>query len=121
MTLESVRRFVLDAEEDGWSAVATYMPYESIDKAVTLKRDGWVIQAIMRSETDFSLHIWGPDSLAVSPPDEYSWDTLQDGLVHCNHCGADGVTTTRLGFAGRVCPPCRSLLVDKVEYPGWYN
>lgn len=119
--LEQVREFILAACADGWSLEPTYPGCESVDRACTLKREGYVIQALARSPQQANICIWGPDKLALAPPTTYAWEAIQAGLRTCMECGATDVETFRVGFAGRVCMSCAPVVRPRAEFPGWYN
>jgi hypothetical protein len=128
LQLARVRAWVEAAVADGWTRTATY-PHESIERACTLRREGWQALVLMREtalsslpgkwryETD--IHLWGPDRLAVEPGDVYDWQRLQRELRHCYACGARDVDTQRVGFADRVCAGCLPGMKAKIETPGW--
>jgi|GEM_PF-3222612 len=119
---------------DGWAARPTYTTVsggvgESAERACTLTRDGFTVQVVTRpagkdrqgyaTPVDASIAAWGPDGLAIeldSPT--YSMTALQRSLTRCGYCEAEG-PTTRLGFAGRACPECRTVLAPKIEHRGW--
>ena len=112
LTDEQIAEFEAALVADGWS--------RKVDSNLCeYKRDGFVILvATLRHGLDIS--IWGDDSLAIEPPEVYSFDELKRLMTVCGECGVVG-KTVRLGFAGRVCPDCRKRLAPTVEYPGWCN
>ena len=108
---------------DGWDARATY-DCEPFERASTLTRNGFVAQIITRKDVgkwkfSATISVWGPDGLAINPPNKYKWESISEGISTCNYCGATGVETHRVGFAGRVCLKCKPEISKKVEYPGW--
>ena len=121
MDTQTVRQWVEAAKNDGWDVQPTYPNHEPVEKAARGEKDGWVFQAIMRGNKGDSLTVWGPDSLVVRAYSPYNWETLQEGLNHCNLCDADGVETIRYSFAGRCCRECASHPDHnkKYHFPGW--
>lgn len=131
--LEGVRQFVADAVRDGWTIRQTYPGGEPQESAATLTRDGFKIMALARDYTGegvagafrptvsymASINIWGPDGLAIQPPQFYDFAAIAAGLRHCEYCGADDVVTQRVGFAGRTCAACHPKQAKVQEYPGW--
>jgi len=121
MTLAEVKAWVAAAKADGWSCEGTYEPNESVEHAATLKRDGFHVLTIMRSETQASISAWGPDELHIEVPVIYDFDELRAGVNRCGYCGDRRKPTVRIGFAGRCCQECREKNVEFVETTGWYN
>jgi hypothetical protein len=129
--LEGVRNFVSDAVRDGWGIEQTYPGREPVESAATLTRDGFKMMAFardasgderrVRSRTSYmaSISIWGPDGLAINPPQFYDFDAIQAGVRFCEYCGARDVSTHRVGFAGRACADCLPGQRKAQEYPGW--
>jgi hypothetical protein len=109
---------------DGWAAKPTYRN-ESIESAMTLEREGYVVQVLLRSPAgkwkhQAKLSLWGPDGLAISLRGPvYDWAAIASGQNRCNYCGATDVATERVGFAGRCCSSCIPAVRLKVERPGW--
>ena len=64
-----IEKFIEDAVADGWEIRATY-DKESIERAVSLTKNGWSM-SVINKPSHRSIHIWGPDKLAVKVPDEY--------------------------------------------------
>lgn len=126
-----VREWAADAIADGWKAEVLYK-LEQEDQSTRLEKDGFVAHIISREPHPRTKHlgeqryyeagiaIWGPDRLAIEPPETYNWQAIVDGLRVCQECKRIG-ETVQIGFAGRVCPTCREILKPKIEYPGWYN
>jgi hypothetical protein len=114
------------AEADGWEFQPTYMT-EAVERAFRGTREGFVIQGICRSGNErypapsASIHIWGPDGLAIKPPLTYDMEAIRRGVRVCGYCGADDVDTVRVGFAGRCCRACEPTVRPRVETPGWNN
>lgn len=129
--LDHVTSYRLAAVSDGWKQEPTYPGHESIEQAASLERDGWKMHVICRPtelnrrhqtiRCSASIHIWGPDGLAVNVPLSYDWAELQDGLRACTVCKAVDVDTHRVGFAGRVCASCLPEQRRRIETPGWSN
>ena len=100
--LEAVRRYVADAVADGWSIAPTYQN-ESVDRAARLKREGFVMQVLMRThepslhkwQFEAKVHLWGPDGLALNPPAAYNFAEIEKSTRTCNHCGATDIHTVR--------------------------
>jgi hypothetical protein len=116
---EVVKAFRAAAIADGWETERTYGS-ESIDRAMSLDKDGFHASTILR-ENYVSISVWGPDQLSVSFPLPYDFAAMIAATRHCQYCGADDVDTTRMGFAGRCCSECRTnpAVVNKVEHDGW--
>lgn len=113
------------AEADGWEFSPTYQS-EPVDHAFSGTKDGFKIQGLARPGNDetcpcASIHIWGPDGLAVQTPLEYSMEAIRQGTRTCNYCGTEDVDTTRVGFAGRCCQSCLPTIRPQVETRGWTN
>lgn len=114
--------YLAAALNDGW---------ESKDAtAEHFTKDGFTMHILARDGGDghgvfyryqCSISIWGPDHLAIKPPDTYDWDAIQAGVRHCNYCDADDVETERVGFAGRCCAACVEKQRGRLERPGWTN
>jgi hypothetical protein len=66
-----------------------------------------------------SVHIWGPDGLAIEPPDAYDWTVILAHSRKCNYCEKTDIDTFRIGFAGRACKDCIPKLRPTHERPGW--
>jgi len=120
VTRQEVQAWVAAAVADGWTVRPAFKT-ESIERAAALEKDGWEARTLSRppkkhGSIQASIHVWGPDKLAirVSPP--YSWEKLVSGLRACDNCKATDVETTRYYFAGRVCLECREVLKEE---PGW--
>lgn len=113
----------LAAEADGWQFRPTY-PSEPVEHAFRGEHEGFSIQGIARPGGDESLpsasiHIWGPDGLAVMPPLAYDMVSIRRGTRICSFCDAEDVDTFRVGFAGRVCAACLPEARRRIETPGW--
>lgn len=116
------------AVADGWSKRPTYES-ESIDRACTLNRDGFIMQVLTRDNSEkkrkwkheAQISIWGPDGLAIPPPAEYDFAKIKALTRHCMYCKTDDVDTERVGFAGRCCAKCLPDQRKKIERPGWYD
>jgi hypothetical protein len=127
--LDAVHAYRNAAVLDGWTLEPTYPKHEAADRAATLKREGFVMMTLSRENTDkrekfhyeAKVHIWGPDGLAISPPDTYNFAEIQARIRQCHYCNAKGVDTRRVGFAGRCCTNCLPEVRKKVECPGWDN
>ncbi len=124
--LERVRQYVAAAVADGWEIQPTYAS-ESVDRAARLKRDGFVMQALTRTHEpsqhrwlyEAKVHLWGPDGLALTPPEPYDFAEMLRRTRICSHCKAEDVETVRYGFAGRCCKPCLPEMRKRHEQPGW--
>lgn len=123
-----VLAWVQDAIADGWDAEPTYGKSESMLRAVTLKREGWTAQALVRCNTQGTrlkyctkVSVWAPDKLAVHHSTAYNWDQLRAASRRCQYCKATDVDTARMNFAGRACKACRKNpeVVAKNEPRGW--
>lgn len=119
---------------DGWGVEPTYGDHEPLESAARLTRDGFVCQILTRDKGpneareprnqglkryETTIHIWGPDRLAIKPPYPYSFEACVAATSHCSACGARGVATERVGFAGRVCAACLPGQRRQIETPGW--
>jgi len=124
--LERVIQFRDAAVADGWVMTPTY-DFESVDRASHLHKDGFVISILSRDNSEAErnykyeaqVSIWGPDGMAIKPPQTYDWPTIQAGLRTCNKCGATDVNTERYSFAGRCCAACLPEMRRQHERPGW--
>lgn len=111
------------AVEDGWDIRPTYNSEPEV-RAASLSREGFKMQVISRSLKDMkfaysaSVHIWGPDGLAVTVPDVYDWAAISGAVDKCLECGAEG-EVHRAGFAGRYCAKCLPEQKKAQEFPGW--
>ena len=134
MNIESVRRFRDAAVADGWSIQPTYVSTpgnvnEPQEQAASLEKDGFRMQVLARPSGCFPhlkkdssvISIWGPDGLAIVPPEIYDFPEIKRGLEHCNNCGKNRVKTQRYSFAGRCCAECRPEMARAHEYSGWTN
>lgn len=124
--LQAARIWRDAAIADGWSARPTYDDHESQDRACSLEREGFVVQVLTRVmkpdsrwKYQVSISVWGPDTLAIVPPDTYDWGAILAATRHCNYCRKDGVDTQRVGFAGRCCAACLPAQRKVSERPGW--
>lgn len=104
--LEAARDFRFAALADGWVA--------KDDTGEHFEKEGFnlhVLSRICKPGSNryrymASVHIWGPDRLAIFPPDVYDWETIKARVRTCNYCGASDVDTQRISFAGRSCAKC---------------
>lgn len=122
-TIDKAIAWRIAALADGWSNEPTYQ-HEAIDRASTLRKDGFIAQIIARPEDKVfkpigSIAIWGPDGLAIDIDNEYNWDKIQANLRLCMDCKRGDVETQRVGFAGRVCVECLPAARKRDEYAGW--
>lgn len=122
---ERVQTFKRACLSDGWTIAATYQ-HESIERAFKLTKDGFLIQGLTRTNEpdkkwryEASLSCWGPDSLAISLPDTYDFESIKIGVRACDACDASDVDTHRYSFAGRCCAKCLPEMKRKHERPGW--
>ena len=93
-------------------------------RAASLGREGFTAGAITRDSermVEAGLHLWGPDRLAIDPPEVYDWDAIRAELRRCPECGETDVATVRVAFANRACEKCAPALRAKLETPGWCN
>ena len=112
---------------DGWVARATYEKHEGIDRACTLEREGFVAMILTRQREkpnekwafEAKVSVWGPDRLAIRPPDVYSWETIVGDVERCGYCRKPSSDIQAVGFAGRCCPACLPEQRKRQEYPGW--
>lgn len=121
--LRLCREWRAAAEADGWVFHPTYQT-ESVETAFRGEREGFVLQGIARPGGDdkspsASIHIWGPDGLAVRTPLTYSMGAIRKGARVCGYCSAEDVDTVCVGFAGRCCKKCEPTVRPQIETPGW--
>jgi hypothetical protein len=124
----AVQQYISDAVADGWDIKPTYGS-EPVERAASLTRDGFHMLIINRSESngkkpgdwfsESSIHIWGPDGMAIRPPEFYDFEKIKALTAKCPQCGAEGVKTVRYAFAGRCCEACLPAMRAKHEKPGW--
>lgn len=123
--LAGVRQWRADAIAAGWAHEPTYGSSESEERAMRLHGpSGWTAQTIARPNekgAQASIHVWGPDGLAVSVPPFFDMRVLTAATRRCSRCKAENVETQRVGFAGRVCAACITDARKEVERPGWNN
>jgi len=109
---------------DGWSIKPSF-DNESLERATDLEKEGFKCMILTRTgvcakyEYRVDINIWGPDGLAIIPPEFYDWEKITAGQRRCNYCGKENVETHRVGFAGRVCDECGATVAARVERPGW--
>jgi hypothetical protein len=127
--LHAAEAFRDAAAADGWSIRPTYGS-EGIDRASSLARDGFKMSILTRNNSDrkggkwkheAQVSIWGPDGLAIVPPDTYDFAEISARTRRCGYCKANDVETERVGFAGRCCAKCLPNMRAKIETPGWCN
>ena len=110
---------------DGWSGEATYAPTEGMDRAARLQHpEGFQAQIITRRRRpedkrqkwafEASIAVWGPDGLAVAPPNVYDMTAIRASIATCRYCGTHSVKTVRVGFAGRACEACQPVEEKKL-------
>jgi hypothetical protein len=124
MSPEQIKNWRYAAILDGWSHEPTYEGHESEEHAMRLKKDGWVAQSLNRPAKNrmkaiASLHIWGPDNLAIAVVFPYDWEAMVALLRKCSYCETEDVDTQRVSFAGRCCSNCLKGQQEKQEFPGW--
>lgn len=106
---------------DGWLPEPIYADEYSDTVSARFTRDGYNVSIFCKPDAlSDSMSCWGPDDLAITLPDTYDFDAIKTGAELCTSCGKRG-KTVRIGFAGRVCPPCRKELAPSIEAPGWTN
>lgn len=119
--LRRAQEWKASAEADGWVFEPTYNS-EPVDHAFRGTREGFTIQGLARPGKpdrlpSASIHIWGPDRLAIKAPIEYDMAKIRAGARTCGYCGAEDVDTIRVGFAGRCCHKCEPRVRPQVERP----
>lgn len=124
--IQGAKQFRDDAVADGWSIEPTYGDHEPMERAAKLCRDGYAMSVITREKTggwqfEAKVHIWGPDRLAIDPPEFYDFAEIERRTRICGYCGATEVRTQRVGFAGRCCENCLPAMRKRIETPGWTN
>lgn len=103
---------------DGWTGEATYAPTEGMDRAALLHHsEGYQAQIVTRRtrpedkpkkwKFEASIAVWGPDGLAVAPPNIYDMAAMRISVSTCLYCNVHPVKTVRVGFAGRACETCQ--------------
>lgn len=117
---DAVLAFRNAALADGWTekdATGEHFQKEGFVAYILVRKGGpndrYAFTAIV--------HLWGPDGLAIEPPEVYSWEKIRAGLTRCHYCGATGVPTERVSFAGRCCAACLPAVRAQLERPGWYD
>ena len=123
--IEAVRTFIAAAVTDGWLIAPTYGS-ESVERAATLEREGFKMQALMRDDGDkpgyryqAQIHMWGPDGLSIHPASTYDWPEIQASCRTCNLCGKKDTETFRYSFAGRCCEACVPKARAEYERGNW--
>lgn len=119
--LNWIREWVKAAAADGWQVEPTYES-EGVERAARGTKKGFVFQAVMRPGQYGGLHLWAPDSLALTLLDfNYSWTAITESVKVCVYCRKENGPVQRIGFAGRTCNECHVKNVKKIEFPGWTN
>jgi len=126
--IKAARDYMQAAIADGWEHAPTYTQ-EVEERACSLTREGYKMMIIAREalpedrvkNSMTSICIWGPDSLAIIPPDTYDFVNIVENSHLCNFCKKVAEQTHRVGFAGRSCAECLPKQKAKHEYPGWTN
>ena len=110
---------------DGWNAAPTY-GNETMDRAVTMERDGFKAMILTREpEPDgfenahYSINVWCPRGLALAPSMPYSFERLQRNTQLCSECGKIKESVERVAFANRVCSECAPKARAKYETKRW--
>jgi hypothetical protein len=124
--LRAAEAFRDAAADDGWSINPTYGS-EGIERASKLEREGFKMLILTRDNSDkkgnwkheAKVSIWGPDGLAIKPPETYDFAEIKARTRRCLYCKAENVDTQRVGFAGRCCEKCLPEQRAKIETPGW--
>lgn len=124
---EAAQAFRDAAVADGWSIKPTYGKSEDVGRVSSLERDGFKMMAMTRDHTndrhkwkyEAQISIWGPDGLAVTPPETYDFAEIRARIRRCSYCKTSNVETERVGFAGRCCAECLPEMRRKIEVPGW--
>jgi hypothetical protein len=114
------------AAADGWLLRPTYGS-ESVERAASLDREGFKMMVLTRDNSEkkgkwkheAQISIWGPDGLAITPPEIYDFSEILAGTRRCGYCKTQDVETERVGFAGRCCAKCLPAMRAKIEKPGW--
>ncbi len=128
--VEAVRAWVKVAIEDGWEQKPTYKG-ESVERAATLHKEGFMAMAIMREPMgatgrqtgnrypNAALNVWGPDKMAVKSTLPYDWEGLMCALHACQFCGKvfEG-KAYHVKFADRACQTCGPVEQSKLP-PNW--
>jgi len=128
--LKWAREFRDAAVADGWKIEPAYTN-EDVSSASHLTKNGFKMTVITRDHPapfirnqrviQGTVNIWGPDGLAIDPPQKYSWDLIEKGLRKFSFCHGGDKETFRVGFADRACQDCLPKARKKLETPGWYN
>lgn len=124
MTWEEIKMFTEEMLADFWE-VDSYT-----NKTISLRRperlgerrhkDGHYWRLLAYNGTKPEMTIWGPDGLILTPiPPVYSMDALHALTRRCQFCGAQDVSTQRVGFAARSCSSCLPAARKELEKPGW--
>lgn len=115
------------AAADGWKIRPTYGSSESAGRASSLDREGFKMMALTRDNSgnggkwkyEVQISLWGPDGLAIAPPEIYDFAEIRARTRRCGYCKDEDVDTERVGFAGRCCGKCLPAMRTKIETPGW--
>jgi len=123
LRLAGAQQFRDDAVADGWNIAPTYET-EAVDRAAKLRRDGYVMMVLTRTKLgkwafEAQVNIWGPDGLAINPPEFYDFAEIESRTRICSYCKKTDVETQRVGFAGRCCADCLPDMRKRIETPGW--
>jgi hypothetical protein len=123
--IDAVHAFREAAKADGWTCEPTYAS-EPEESAARLSREGFTMQLLSRANKppnrygfQAQVNIWGPDGLAINPPEVYDWQKIKAGLTTCSNCGKTDVPTQRYSFAGRACEACLPEMRAKHERGNW--
>lgn len=79
----------------------------------------WIKNSKPRRRYECAINFWGPDGLAITAPNVYSYEDLKSAMRVCSSCKEKNVDTFRYSFAGRCCADCLPAMRAQHEQPGW--
>ena len=104
-TLVSVKAWRDAAIADQWIAEPMFEKADADELARLSHPEGFVAHVVARID-EAVIKIWGPDKLAIMPPNAYCMNAVRAGQHICEFCRATNIPTTRVGFANRACLTC---------------
>ena len=111
---------------DGWAAHPACPTEPVTSAAVLVHPENYTAHVITRVLAgpgyayETSVWVWGPDRLALDPPNRYDMAAIRRAVRTCNYCGKTDCATVRVGFAGRACRTCQPV-EEKRLAPGYYD
>ncbi len=107
-TQDTILPYLAAAVLDHWTLTTGALS----DQRCQLEREGFTLIRFPSG-----LHLYGPDKLAVTVPEHYSWEAIQNNLLLCNLCHRYTNKIESYSYAGRACLDCASKepLPDSVD------